>query len=230
MLVFLSALLIPTYSSAEQDVLAMVPNMCPEEAYPEAMQAVEESLRLKFQRGTIMSCRSSGGASIGLKRQRNLCLDTDRELSKANRSHDTFLEQFLVQQQQVMAAQHLISQPGTQPDVLRHQYQLPQSQFVQASHQHFAENPQQHLLTQDHLLRAIASPGSSADPTPGREEPEQPQQQQIVMAIQGLRTRGQNQQPLLSHQLPSVGPTVHGMSLQQQIMGANSQQARTTPE
>ncbi|CDJ54302.1 hypothetical protein, conserved [Eimeria brunetti] len=215
---------------AEQDVLAMVPNMCPEETDPEAMQAVEESLRLKFQRGTIMSCRASGSSSVGIKRQRNICLDTERETSKANRSHDTFFEQLLIQQQQVIAAQQLISQPGVPPDGQRHQFQLTQPQFVQASQQQLADSSQHQLLTQEHLLRAIALPASNADPTAGREAQEQAQHQQMSLSLQGFRTRGQQQQQLLAQQLPSALPILPGMRLQQQTIAANSQHTRAASD
>ncbi|CDJ59704.1 hypothetical protein, conserved [Eimeria maxima] len=214
---------------AEQDVLAMVPNMCPEDADPDAMQAVEESLRLKFQRGTIMSCRSSGGASLGLKRQRNFCLDSERDTSKANRSHDTFSDQLLVQHQQVMTAQQLITQPSAQADGQRHQFQIPQSHLVQSSQQQLVDNSQQHLLTQEHLFRAIASPASNTNPTGGRDTPEQPQQQQVLLPLEGFRTRGQQQQ-LLSHHFPSGISTLPAIRLQQHTVGASSQQARPAPE
>ncbi|CDI75387.1 hypothetical protein, conserved [Eimeria praecox] len=215
---------------AEQDVLAMVPTMCPEEADPEAMQAVEESLRLKFQRGSIISCRPAGGPSIGLKRQRNLCLDTERDICRANRPHDTFPEHLLAHQQQVMAAQHLNLQPNTQPDGQRHQFQLAQPQFVQASQQQLLESPQQHLLAQEHLLRAMASPVSNADPPAGRDVSEQPQQQHVLLSLQEFRTRGQQQHQLMPHQFQSPLPALPGMRLQHQTIGPNSQPTRATGE
>ena len=226
----LQSLRLFTYCPAEQDVLAMVPNMCPEEADPEAMQAVEESLRLKFQRGTIMSCRSNSGSSIGFKRQRNLCIDTERDASRTNRSHDTFPEHLLLHQQHVMAAQHLISQPSTHPDGHRHQFQFPQPHFLHITQQQLVENSQQQLAAQEHLLRPMASPASNADPTSAADAVEQPQQHQMVPLLQGLRTRGQQQHPLLSHQFSSVLPTLPEMRLQNHTIGANSQPARTAPE
>lgn len=198
------------FCAAEQDVLAMVPTTSPEEADPEAMQAVEESLRLKFQRGALISRKlAQSEPPGGVKRQRNSNLDTDREVLEVNPSHDLAPEHLLLpeQQQHFVATQHL------------HVH----SSGLQQQRQQLLQHAQQQLLQQHQpqLLRPFPTSPFGGNPQAEREEAHHQSQQQFIFPLQGIRIAGQHQQLLLPHSSAPL-PALSGVSVQQPLSGTHT--------
>lgn len=206
----------------------MVPNICPDDTDPETLQAVEESLRVKFQRSTMMA-RPNLHASpqIGFKRQRNPCSDVEREEPRQTVAHDLATEQLLLHQQ-VLTTQHLLSQPESLHDRSRQHEELTHHLHAQPSQQQLAENSQHQLMTQQHLLRSVTPPLN--DNRTGDDTQQHQQQQQALFAFHGFRTRSQQQQQMLSQQFSSPVSLVPAPRPQQQVVDANSQMSSASAE
>ena len=210
----------------------MVPTTCPEDTDPEAMQAVEESLRLKFQRGTGMSRNAPpGGPPMGIKRQRNASPDATRGATEGISPHAFAPELLLLQQpQQLMATQNVHAQSNALQQGHRQQLLHPQHQLLRSSQQQPTEHPHQQML-QHHqqLLRTpLAAPAPSGEHQVARTEILQ--QQQMVLSLQGLRTRGQQQHQLLLQQFSPPVPLLPGLRMPQHLLGPSTQLARAPAE
>ncbi|OEH78893.1 hypothetical protein cyc_08449 [Cyclospora cayetanensis] len=210
---------------AEQDVLAMVPAACLEEADLKEIYAVEESMRLKFQR-RILTPKSSvqGNPPAATKRQRTSDLNDNKEAAKASASHDFDVEHFLPQpDHHVTDAQQINVQRDALYEEQRYPFQHSQQQSLQSSQQQHMEHHQQQPLQHHQLLRSTAALAPVKDHTAGRNTSLQ-QPHQMMLPLQAFRTRG-HQQQLLLQQFSSF-PLLPGLRLQRQPIGNNVELSR----
>ncbi|KAL8433321.1 hypothetical protein Efla_001875 [Eimeria flavescens] len=168
-----------TELKAEQEVLAMVPNTSLEEADPDAMHAVEESLRLKFQHGALLSKTSAEGQlPAGVKRQGVWANELAKQEDGSNSSEGPPTQQ---QQQQAVSKHSSYGQSNATQ--LRH-HMLHQAQQELLHHL-----PPQPLCT----LPASRLPDTQQARRAGS------LQQPVLLSVHGVSSEGQQKQQLRFH-------------------------------